>query len=414
MKRSFLFYPPAVCVQWGEMVEESVGLIRSLLAAQRFIFQQTADQVWVGRLDTAITTVNVLLDDFNLQMVEDGKDVEEKKEDVSDSDKLGNQSKATKEVTDIEEHDDSMDVNDDKSLEEKIHEKKSDSGIDKASLQLPKMYKVKIKDKIVYKSMILKNVKVEPKSNSENVSREQKEFCRSENANIKKENNSKENANVAALPKVSCSRCPAKFKSTVNLIRHIKENHQVNGKIQCPGENCELICKTRDGLLDHYVSKHDNRDAQFDCPDCGKRFARKSRLNGHVKLYHEVGSQTCDHCLKEFPNVAKLVTHIKGVHNGPKIYSCDICGKVLKYKHSLEMHKAVRHKIGVGEFKCKDCAKYFIHQRLLKTHVLNKHKNFNRYQCDQCEYKVPFKYQPFKTNLWLSWVLQTSLEYTMI
>ena len=61
-------------VRLGRMVEGGVELISSLLAAQRFIFVQSADQIWVEKLDVLLTSFHSLLSDFKQQIVETEQD----------------------------------------------------------------------------------------------------------------------------------------------------------------------------------------------------------------------------------------------------------------------------------------------------------------------------------------------------
>ena len=197
-----------------------------------------------------------------------------------------------------------------------------------------------------------------------------------------------EDAEIERNPKVNCSQCEATFKTTINLIRHVHENHRENDKIHCPIVNCEMVCKTRSGLLDHYVLQHDQRDAQFTCKECGKAFMKKSRFTQHMQYSHTTEIQVCQHCSKVFQNNTKLQIHIGHAHNRELRATCEHCGKVFINKHVLAVHLASEHKIGEeGIFKCSKCDRTFVLKKLLKKHVTTFHKNKNRFQCEQCDYK---------------------------
>lgn len=95
---------------------------------------------------------------------------------------------------------------------------------------------------------------------------------------------------------------------------------------------------------------------------CGKAYQHQSALSGHIRVHHR--------------NVT---------------YDCSKCGKVLKYKKSLELHQAlcfVEKPEGVeGEiFVCKECKQVFTSRNELWTHENENHKEIRKFICDHCGY----------------------------
>lgn len=63
-------------------------------------------------------------------------------------------------------------------------------------------------------------------------------------------------------------------------------------------------------------------------------------------------------------------------------YKCDVCGKCLATKSSLQIHQTAHS--GVKKFQCDLCGKKFINKRVLLIHT-RYHTGEKPYQCDHCE-----------------------------
>ncbi|KAF8878253.1 hypothetical protein CPB85DRAFT_1342819 [Mucidula mucida] len=60
-------------------------------------------------------------------------------------------------------------------------------------------------------------------------------------------------------------------------------------------------------------SKSKDQSPPFRCPDCTKKYARKSRLYEHRRRRHNY-RPVCEYCQKKFKFVRELKTHVKSEH----------------------------------------------------------------------------------------------------
>lgn len=74
--------------------------------------------------------------------------------------------------------------------------------------------------------------------------------------------------------KIQCELCGSWFVSKDLLDRHIRRTH-MEGKLPCP--HCDMEIKSKDGLRNHILLKHENRK-RFKCVDCNKLFFNNFQL----------------------------------------------------------------------------------------------------------------------------------------
>ena len=63
------------------------------------------------------------------------------------------------------------------------------------------------------------------------------------------------------------------------------------------------------------------------CETCGKYFADRWLMQGHVFRVHEGGTKNyqCDQCNKSFITKDRLQFHIDQYHSEKCVHKCDIC-----------------------------------------------------------------------------------------
>ena len=105
-----------------------------------------------------------------------------------------------------------------------------------------------------------------------------------------------------------CPKCPAVFKQSYNVKRHLK------------------MCGVEDRPKNHK------------CTVCGQTFYDIFSLRGHMKRKCGMGEKKtpCELCGKVFWDKGSLNSHLKNQHN-PEEVICEHCGKRL-YRHSLNAH----------------------------------------------------------------------------
>ncbi|CAH1775475.1 unnamed protein product [Owenia fusiformis] len=139
------------------------------------------------------------------------------------------------------------------------------------------------------------------------------------------------------------------------------------------------------------LSKREANDEQLkdwkSCTYCSKfKGKKRGRFEFHTLYCHS--THKCTHCFKPFLNEADLNSHqcSKMVQ-----HMCDICGKTVGNKQSLQLHKEV-HK-GIKKKMCPHCGKYFARACQLKQHVVHRHSSDRPFHCKFCDAKFPLKYE---------------------
>ena len=184
--------------------------------------------------------------------------------------------------------------------------------------------------------------------------------------------------------KFSCKFCSRKFDSKDEGIEHEK-THDSDQEIEpqehkCP--DCGRVFSNKYRLQRH--SQVHFEDRIFECAFCGDKFQTGSSLLVHKKTKHpneykmkkEPRVQICEHCGFKTTHRQRLVRHMQ-VHNTEKLFECEFCHKKFQTMTSCSSHKMI-HRGRVREpgkkFSCrwKGCHKVFIKPASLRRH-LNSH-----------------------------------------
>ena len=138
-------------------------------------------------------------------------------------------------------------------------------------------------------------------------------------------------------------------------------------------DKCEMRFTSKNSLLDHARSVHDQTDLA--CPDCPMTFKTCTQLYRHKKLVHSAEEKfNCKYCGKRFGEATMAREHELS-HENPQ-FQCRFCSKLLKTKRSLEAHE--RYHTGEKPFPCKICSATFTTKGRLTQHEKNVHKMTGR------------------------------------
>nr|XP_055043517.1 gastrula zinc finger protein XlCGF7.1-like [Misgurnus anguillicaudatus] len=118
----------------------------------------------------------------------------------------------------------------------------------------------------------------------------------------------------------------------------------------------------------------------FICPQCGKTFTKKYKLNEHMKVHTGEKLYSCDQCGKSYNRNWHLNVHMR-THTGEKPYSCDQCGRTLTRKSDLNAH--MRTHTGEKPYTCDQCGATFTRKYSLNVHK-RIHTGEKLYRCDHC------------------------------
>ena len=196
-----------------------------------------------------------------------------------------------------------------------------------------------------------------------------------------------------------CRDCKETFQTTEELHQHLKLVHQITGDITCQHCGHHFACES--GLEIHKCVKkkrkgtyHCNVDActerfpsyrscmkhklekhgikKYLCNLCGQTFLVSSTLTTHQEWAHGIGeSKECKVCHQTFPGPNTLRSHMLS-HSSESKYSCEICGKVYKYRAGLKIHKDTAHNKNQEKklYTCEVCGIVYAKKGSLNHHII--------------------------------------------
>ncbi|CAG9798803.1 unnamed protein product [Chironomus riparius] len=203
-----------------------------------------------------------------------------------------------------------------------------------------------------------------------------------------------------------CNVCNKIFTSSYNLKYHMA--HHINARsFKC--NECSSAYNTASDLAQHQRT-HD-RGREFYCEECAMLFETRSKFNAHMKIHktavkkpyvpRKAAPKECPICQKTFMSISK---HYLTVHEKQRNFNCFLCDKKFGKKSGLDRHIITVHK-KEKNYKCEECGKAYgekaqlqKHQQLhlsafcskckfhfddIKLHNKDKHSNFKHY-CDIC------------------------------
>ena len=112
---------------------------------------------------------------------------------------------------------------------------------------------------------------------------------------------------------------------------------------KCPHENCDYVTRTKTELENHVRQYHLNLPIEKNhiCNHCGKAYNLLYQLKQHIKAIHlEIRPFVCPECGKTFARKDKLQDHID-LHKGLFKYKCPFCQKGLNNSGALCNHKRI-------------------------------------------------------------------------
>lgn len=232
-----------------------------------------------------------------------------------------------------------------------------------------------------------------------------------------------ENIDTKTCPRIVCNLCGIRYISQMKYEFHM-ERHRLNKMDKFVCTICDKEASSENLLWDHYFYAHKS-SVRYACTECGKTFARKSRLNVHHKRNRHYGTKelyfdpaldetseenialkqkpvNCSLCRKpitdldpkaindlitcaacEDSTLSLMVDGIEMKVISPRQYHCSMCPKHFVRKERLEFHE-MRHNENMNEFVCSTCGKEFSAENSLYEHYLFVHKGARPHICELC------------------------------
>ncbi|XP_017464502.1 PREDICTED: zinc finger protein weckle-like [Rhagoletis zephyria] len=172
-----------------------------------------------------------------------------------------------------------------------------------------------------------------------------------------------------------CSQCPSSFKSEFDLHGHMKDHQKL---YNC--HYCDQKFERKGGMIKHIRNEHENNGKNvFSCLHCDRKFERKGAMSRHIKIEHKHESPyVCDACGEAVLSKKLLKQHML-THTDFTPYVCKDCGKGFKEKYRLKRHLEIHG----DKLICTECGKQLSCRATFNNHMLV-HSDKMPHRCDYC------------------------------
>ncbi|XP_034233962.1 uncharacterized protein LOC117640990 isoform X2 [Thrips palmi] len=156
-----------------------------------------------------------------------------------------------------------------------------------------------------------------------------------------------------------CIQCGKKFATNFLRTQHMKVKHT-----RSPDYICSVCgAKFRSlAVMRGHEMRHTSQEPPFKCDACGKGFYTKANCNKHFLDVHMEKTAVCDICGESFAGVGRLNEH-RNNHVGG--FKCAECGKTYNSKSRLRAHRQVHN---MGRLMHCHCGKKFATFAFLHNH----------------------------------------------
>ncbi|XP_022084035.1 uncharacterized protein LOC110975669 isoform X2 [Acanthaster planci] len=162
-----------------------------------------------------------------------------------------------------------------------------------------------------------------------------------------------------------CSECSATFHTKSDLQAH-RQSHTVPREFNC--EKCSTRTPTQAEYISHCEAVHsDLGKPPVMCSHCGESFSNTNLLLQHTLSCPVRKMRSCKDCGFASETVEGLEEHVKGCHQKPKLYTCDLCDYKTSAKNGIKNHMKFHAKD--RPYKCQQCSFTGAYPQSLRSHM---------------------------------------------
>uniref|UniRef100_A0A8C5H840 C2H2-type domain-containing protein n=1 Tax=Gouania willdenowi TaxID=441366 RepID=A0A8C5H840_GOUWI len=158
---------------------------------------------------------------------------------------------------------------------------------------------------------------------------------------------------------------------------YIKEREQIHTDKMFKGSSAAAAAAAAARLSGSCTG---NKPKVFTCEVCGKVFNAHYNLTRHMPVHTGARPFVCKVCGKGFRQASTLCRH-KIIHTQEKPHKCNQCGKAFNRSSTLNTHTRIH--AGYKPFVCEFCGKGFHQKGNYKNHKLT-HSGEKQFKCSIC------------------------------
>ena len=186
---------------------------------------------------------------------------------------------------------------------------------------------------------------------------------------------------------VKCSRCKGKF-DTVQVYQSHMCGWTGKARRSLRYLVCHICSKVVRNLTEHVVAH--TTEALHKCDICGKALKNKAYMEIHKRIHTGFKPYACSECSLSFRTASGLRKH-KIIHSSVKPFQCDVCGKSFKTRDYWKTHSEIHS--GKRAYVCKICGRDFVQDAAVRSHMKIAHstgpKPARDYPCRICGKSFP-------------------------
>ncbi len=141
---------------------------------------------------------------------------------------------------------------------------------------------------------------------------------------------------------------------------------------------CHLCGKSyaQTNSLRLHIRTFHQREQNFSCDSCPKRFGRLDSLSKHRRVHSRVQNFICEFCSRAFSQSSNLIKHRRLQHLDKAAalpHGCELCEGRYYSRGELAKHVRISHE-GAKDHRCLVCSHTFGGRPMVRRHLKRVHK----------------------------------------